>query len=686
MQVKFNLSNDDCIGILSGCTNNTPIVVEMFVSNAISEDGTPVGVPYLWGVRIYDDYVYNFSFQSLCSCLEYLINSGVEIIYTFSPKELLFFIRSIYELSGDTLRAHDGDIHKFGFKFNGKILVIRSLKSISGSNTIESFCGVTPFLERRVMCPCTILSTSVTNRLKKYIECEENYLIQLIKKYKKLSNIPNTLSKTIQQDLTISCFKNGQFKYQKLLGYYDNVNNVRTLPIIDENHFKFLEKAFQGGFVGYNSEYVNDVVYNVYCADFVSSYITWMLAGKYPMSFNSRYKNPSISDVNKLLSDESLGFICEIKFTNIKSISPCRCIKCSELVDENDESFGVRSIVYENNSEFTDDGGLISAKCIDLITTSVDYSYYSKFYKWDSVEFIYVEVYNMDYLPIEYLSVVKDLFYKKSINKGNPDTFVASVAKKKVNISYGLMVTGFWRTTYSVNNNEFVKNKTDLSGIIDDYNNFKGRFYNRVSAYQWGIFCTAYARRALFSIISKLGDDWLYSDTDSVYFRYNNVHIDMINRYNDMIKKLLVNSPVIKSYSDFIVKSKYCDKVYSLGSMDLDDNYIKFKYLKPKTYLGKSVDGHYKLVLSGCSNFNEDFFSTVNPFEWFDLNNKEGIIPLKYCDCYNEYKQFSGGIYKIRDYRGRLQDVTLVGGCYRIFTDFKLTSSKSDNIKYALGL
>lgn len=685
-QLKFNLNNNNCIEILNSVCDTTPIVIEVKISNVKAEDGTLLGVPYLWGVRIYDTTVYNFSIESLYSCIECLVNAGVKIVYIFNPKELFFFIKASYSLTNDTLRSHDGDIHKFGFSINGHTLIVRSLKSISGSNTIESFCGLPPYIDRRPKCPGTLLSSQDMSMLNKFLEFEEKYLISLCKKYKRLSNIPNTLSTTIKQDLALNCFAHGKKRYQKLLGYYDKDYGVHTIPINGVEHFKFLEKSFQGGFVGYNSSHINETIKNVMCFDFVSSYIAWMLAGRYPMSYAGKMKNPSIEDVQSYLNRDDVGFICEVKFKGIRSISPCRCIKVSELIDEADPSLGVRSIMYENNSKFTDDGGLISSDCIDIITTSVDYSIYNKFYEWDSVEFLYVELYNLDYLPNEYISVVKDLFYNKSINKGNPDTFIESVSKKKVNISYGLTVTGFWRTTYELNNNEFNKNRVDLAPYIDDYNNFRGRFYNRCSAYQWGVFCTAYARRSLFSIIYKLGDDWLYSDTDSAYFKFKPEHIEMINRYNNMIKNLISNSPIIKSESDFIVKSKYCDKVYQLGAFSLDDEYSEFKYLKSKTYLGLAVDGHYKLVMSGCSNFNPDFFKTVKPFEWFDLNNENSIVPLEYCDTYNEYVQFKSVEVDVKDYRTVIHHIKLDGGCYRVFTDFKLTSSNYDNVKYALDL
>ena len=91
------------------------------------------------------------------------------------------------------------------------------------------------------------------------------------------------------------------------------------------------------------------------------------------------------------------------------------------------------------------------------------------------------------------------------------------------------------------------------------------------------------------------------------------------------------------------------------------------------------------MVLSGCSNFNEDFFNTVNAFDWFSLD-KQSEVPLEYCDCFNDYKSFEEGTYYVKDFRGSLQEVALPGGCYRIFTDFKITSQEAENVKYALGI
>ena len=70
MQVKFNINNSNCTDILNSVCDTTPITLELFVSNCESVKGEKIGVPYLWGVQVYDDFIYNFSIQSLFSCLE----------------------------------------------------------------------------------------------------------------------------------------------------------------------------------------------------------------------------------------------------------------------------------------------------------------------------------------------------------------------------------------------------------------------------------------------------------------------------------------------------------------------------------------------------------------------------------------------------------------------------------------
>lgn len=655
---------------------SSKIILELFVSNCIDDNGTPVGVPYLWGLNIETKKYYGFDLDSLCSCLDQFVESSSNsvTIYSYELKELYYFLKSRYSMN-NSFRGADGTIHKLCLPG----ITICSLQSVSGSKTIEQFCGMKPFLDRLQKCPNTKLSTQDTNRLDKILDAEYKYLNELVIKYKSLSKIPRTLSKTIADDLTLSCYKNGRTKYLSKLGYYDTVDCVKTLPILNEKHFEFLENAFQGGFCGFNINHINENIDDVISFDFCSSYIACMLAYKYPMVYQGKEENVSYNRGMQLC--EKYGCILLLRFKGLKSTHACKCIKNTVVSQDNhNQRKGIARVL---NAEF-EYNHLISADEVVIYCTNIDLLYYKKFYKWDSLEFLIVDKYELDYLPSEYTSVILNLFKSKSKNKCNPDKFKETVSKTKVNISYGLTVSGWWRTESKVVDNEFTYEKKNLVSLIDDYNNFKGRFFNRTSAYQWGIFCTAYARYNLFSIIEKLGDDWLYSDTDQVAFKYKQCSVDMINRYNEHIKKLIALNPIVKSCSDYIVKSDYCDKVYELGSMVLDESYETFKYLKAKSYLGKRKDGSYKLVLSGCSNFNSKFFDTVKPFEWFTLDS-DCSVPLEYCDCYNMYEEVRNYSGVVTDFRGVKHNISLESGCYRRFTDFNITSNDIDNILLILS-
>jgi hypothetical protein len=66
---------------------------------------------------------------------------------------------------------------------------------------------------------------------------------------------------------------------------------------------------------------------------------------------------------------------------------------------------------------------------------------------------------------------------------------------------------------------------------IHKYNESKGRFL----FYPWGIWVTAYARRNLWSAILNVGNDYVYSDTDSIKALNFETHQPYIDAYNKEI-------------------------------------------------------------------------------------------------------------------------------------------------------
>lgn len=684
--VKFNIDNSQVVSLFDTISSKTPICVEMFVSTAVDENNRYVGIPWLWGVQIHEIMVWGRTVESLVSALSNISACGCNVVYSFDLVYLMYFLRPYFYLTDDSMKGHTSELYSFGITCGDRKLTFKSLCSISGSNTIDEFVGNKyPKIDRRVLTHETRITYEEYSRMWNILFHEEKYLVSLLKIFGSPERIPRALSSMIKKELQNSCFGDkARPYYQKQLGYFERgkKTDMMPLPILDVEHFNFLNTAFQGGYVGFNDNYIDKTMYNVMSYDFTSSYIACMLAYKYPVEWRGYIYNPTLEQAISIFNQGYLG-IMQVVFTNIKSTHPCRPIKLGMFRDDLDLSKGEKCVEYSSDdTELDESNGLVYSSSLLVDITNVDLMYLSWFYTWDSIDIQFIDTYYSNYLPKSYTDTVLSLFKDKSVNKGNPDKFMESVTKKKVNITYGLMVSGFWTVGYRMNNGSFEKIHYDLEDLINRYNNFQDRFSLRVSAYQWGIFCTAYARYNLFMIIKYLGDSWIYSDTDSVYFTFNEVALRKIEKYNRYITDLLLKSPSVESIDDIRVKSQFVDKEYNLGHMILDADCKRFKFLKLKTYLREERDGSYKLVVAGCSNFNKEFFKTVEPFEWFTMEGGH-VVPAEYCDSYNENYTFEKYRGVVVDCYGRRREVNLKGGCCKVYTDFKL---KPSGIRYLLGV
>ena len=157
-----------------------------------------------------------------------------------------------------------------------------------------------------------------------------------------------------------------------------------------------------------------------------------------------------------------------------------------------------------------------------------------------------------------------------------------------------MTVTDFAKPEITYNDG-WGKEMLDLKKCIDEYNTDKGRFLY----YPWGVVVTALARKNLWSGILELGNDYIYSDTDSVKFTNYEKHKNYFKRYNDDITDQLKRMCELKGfdYQDLAPKTvKGVEK--PLGVWDDDGFYTYFKTLGAKRYIVYE-HGELKTTIAG---------------------------------------------------------------------------------------
>lgn len=363
---------------------------------------------------------------------------------------------------------------------------------------------------------------------------------------------------------------------------WNYVDIMKVLRITPENYLQ-LKRAFTGGFTHANMNYVDKEIRDVHSFDFSSSYPAVMLSERYPMSkpFNPEIKNEE--DFFDYLESFCCMFECE--FTNIEStcnyenyISVSRCIEIEHFVANN--------------------GRVIEADRLVITLTEQDFFIILNMYKWDSMNVKNMNCFYKDYLPKEFILAILELYEKKTQLKGVEGKEVEyMVSKNMLNSCYGMCVTDICKDETLYENHNWIDKKGDLVELIKAYNDNR----QRVLYYPWGVWVTAYARRNLFDGIFEFGDDYIYSDTDSIKVVNIDKHKEYIDKYNERIGKKI--EECFKHHK--IPLERATPKTVKgvpkpLGVWDYEGKYDRFKTLGAKRYITEK-NGEISITIAGVS-------------------------------------------------------------------------------------
>ena len=399
------------------------------------------------------------------------------------------------------------------------------------------------------------------------------YIQECIEKDGGITKIPLTKTGYVRHYVKNKCLE------KSIYNVYKNLMSNLTL---EPDEYLQLKSAFQGGFTHASCIKSTRTFDNVASFDFTSSYPTVLVSEKYPMSKGKKINIKSLDEFYKLLDTKCCMF--DITYYNLKSKYDFEHIisfsKCRNI---------------QNATK--DNGRIINAEQLTTTITDVDFNNIDNFYTYDYFEINNMTIYDKGYLPKPIIESILTFYEKKTVLKNIENKKQEyNYYKELLNAIYGMIVTDIVRDDilYDIDWNT---SKGDLNGLINKYNTSK----RRVLFYPWGVWCTAYARRNLFSGILEFKDDYIYSDTDSIKVLNKERHMNYIERYNREIKEKLESCLSYYNIELERIRPKNKDNIEKpLGIWDYEGTYSRFKTLGAKRYLTEK-NNDIELTVSGIN-------------------------------------------------------------------------------------
>lgn len=470
------------------------------------------------------------------------------------------------------------------------------------------------------------------------------YIQEKIESDGDITKIPLTNTGYVRNYCRMECFTGGleneEVKKKKELEYHAL---MKSLQIQSKDEYDQLKRAFAGGFTHASALWSgktistpegqvpsDDCYSNIGSADLTSSYPFTMVAQYFPMT---RFELVGNVEDNKLFNFYLDNYCCifDIQFKNL----------LPKVTYENPLSL---SRCHTEGKTIVNNGRIVSAvKCMTTLT-ELDFHTMKFFYTWESCKIINMRVSHRGYLPKDLILAVLKLYGDKTQLKGivGKETEYL-VSKNMINAAFGMMVTAIVRDEFAYIHSEetWAKISAEVDSQLAGYNNN----FNRFLYYAWGVWVTAHARHNLFSAIEEFGEDYVYSDTDSIKGVNFEKHMNYFKRYNDAVVAQLLTMCSTYDIPFAKVTPKTKDGVKKIiGVWEIEEGYRTFKTVGAKRYMYENMDGSLSLTVSGLnkkyavpyllSRFDGDYELIFDYFKegFFIPEGHTGKMTLTYID------------------------------------------------------
>ena len=430
-----------------------------------------------------------------------------------------------------------------------------------------------------------------------------SYIQEQIEQYSDISKIPLTNTGRVRRfvrEYVNGSYESDPVERKKIAASYYTL--MSFLQITTRAEYDLLKLAFVGGFSHGNSIYIGEVLQNLGAWDLSSSYPAVMCSRYFPMSSAKYVGQPSEDDFNYYLEHKC----CLFKLTLIRPtcsfdfegyISESRCIE----IEGSDDY----PIVVNN-------GRVMSCERLTVAITELDFDIISKVYQADDFSYSSMYIYDRGYLPRDLILAILHLYGNKTSLKGIEEKIIEyMVSKNMINATYGMIVTDIVRSEI-IYTDRWSTIEPNAMDQLNDYNSS----FNRFLFYPWGVWVTAHARHNLWEAIFEFGEDYVYSDTDSIKGLNREKHLKFFEDYNNrQIHELCKMCMYYKIPLSKVQPKTKKGVVKPLGVWDEEEGYRYFKTLGSKRYCYEHYSGEFNMTVAGV--------------------NKSGVIPFllsKFCD------------------------------------------------------
>ena len=324
----------------------------------------------------------------------------------------------------------------------------------------------------------------------------------------------------------------------------------------DLHTYEMLREAFRGGDTHANRFYSGRIIKNVKSADRSSSYPDVLCNCQFPVSPFFHAGKVSFNTLLNMIVVRKKAVIMRIAISKLRL---------------HDDLWGAPYLSKDKCRRIEkgafDNGRILSAEYLETTITDVDLKIILDQYDFDDLCAFDVSYARYGKLPKSLIDTVIEYYKAKTELKNVPGQEIDYMkSKNKLNSIYGMMAQNPVKQDIVYNNGTWSVANEPEAEILAESNR------KAFLCYQWGVWCTAWARYRLQEGIKLAGENFVYCDTDSVKYIGD---IDW-SSYNKQREK---DSKASGAYA-----TDPKGITHYMGVYEADGEYYEFKTLGAKKY------------------------------------------------------------------------------------------------------